>query len=405
MMWGFVYAWAGWLWGGTIGWPRLGGIGGFVAGAVVGSAMSSRFAKFEVTFLAPLLAFAAWLIVPRPWLPHAATAICMLPLVSYVYFAACDALREKRARRVVAETGTLEAVVPLLVSEEIEVRVAARAHLGRMNLPPDERARAILEVAERLGEQNLVGEPQWLTALVTPLARAEPVPREALLLLYERLGWVSAGRWSPEENCDRWIQDILFDRLQWNDDGPLRRASQARIAKGWNVDRMVTRLLETDPEEGARMAQEAFPAGALSAAALLHIGDARAASVIDGEIARAMTSTIERYDRIVEAALGIAPARSLAMLERVLDWDPADYCIEGIIEKGLLKDADLGERCRRAPVEAARFSAAVRSHIARLERYDWNTKFSPGWHPAARLKMWSELAGALDTHLAGTPPA
>jgi len=402
MQWAGIFAWTGWLWGGTFGWPWPGAIGGFFAGVAVGNAMRSAL-LFEISMTATLLAIAAWFVVPRPWLPHAAAGLSTLPLVCYIYLSARDAAVEARGRRIVEGAETLVALIPLLVSKEIEVRIAACARLGRLDVPPDERARVIVQVIEQLGEKNLVGEPQWLTALVKPLAQAVPVPRETLLLLYERLGWVSAGRWPPPENCDEWIQGILFDRVQWDSDAPLLHASQSRIAKGWNVDRMVARLLDTDKEAGTRMAEEAFPAGGLSPAMLLRLDEARSAPVIEREIARAMTTKIERYDRIIEAALGLSPASSFTLLERTLEWDPADYCTEGIFEGQLLKNArpDLGERCAHAPTEGARFLTAVRAHIKRIEVYDWNAKFSPGWHPVARLKMWSALAGALEAHLRG----
>jgi hypothetical protein len=120
--------------------------------------------------------------------------------------------------------------------------------------------------------------------------------------------------------------------------------------------------------------------------------------VIEREIARAMSSRIEHYDRIVEAILGLAPEKAFPLLERALEWDPADYCIERTLESGLMKDAQpgLGERCARAPAAAGRFLAAVRAHIGRLQRHDWNAKTNIGWSPEARLKMWSELASALE---------
>ena len=396
LLWAFVYAWAGWLWGGMFGWPWLGAVAGFIAGMFVGTAMGAAM-LIEVSVLAPLLALVAWWLAPRPWLPHAAAAICAIPLACWLFLATRDAARNARARRTVAGADTLEALIPLLGSKENEVAAEACARLARMDLPPDERARVILKVAAHFGERNLIGEPQWLTVLVAPLVQAAPPPREALLLLYEHLGWVSAGRWPPRENSDERIQRLLFDGLPWDSDAPLRRASQARLEKGWNVDRMVKRLLGTNLEAGARMAEEAFPAGALSAATLLRMPDARAAALIEREIARALTTRVEHYERIIEAALGLPPARAFPLLERTLEWDPADYCIEGTLERGLMKDAQpaLGERCSAAPAEAASFLAAVRAHIDRLGRYDWNAKFSPGWHPKARIEMWTALADGL----------
>jgi len=401
LQWSLIYAWTGWLWGATIDWPWPGAIGGFAMGMAIGSAARGA-ALFEATGLAFLAALVAWLLVPRSWLPHVAAAICAVPVACLLFLSARDSARKARARRLAEEAGTLDALIPLLQSKDAEVCAAACARLGGLELPTDGRARAILQVASRMDDP--VGEPEWLKALAAPLAHLSPPPREALLLLYEHLGWVSAGQWGPEENCDRWIQDILFDRLQWNDDGPLRRASQTRMEKGWNVDRMVARLLDTDPEVGARMAESAFPVGALSADMLLRLDEARAAPVIEREIARAMTTKIERYDRILEAALGLAPGRAFTLLERVLEWDPAEYSIEGIFEGKLLKGTQPGldERCARAPSEAARFLAAVRVRIAWLERYDWNAKFSPGWHPKARLVMWSALADALEARRGGT---
>lgn len=392
--WAFVYAWAGWLWGGMIDWPWLGAIGGFFVGLVIGLPMGVAM-LVEVSFAAPLIALAAWLFVPRPWLPHAAAAICALPLACYLFLRARDAMRDAHARRVVAGADTPEALVPHLASTQDEVRTATIGPLARLNLKPVERARLIVEVAARL-KQDSSGDRRWIGVLVAPITQDVPPPRDALLLLYQHLGWVSAGRGTDPENADEWVQRVLFERVEWGGDEPLRRAAQARIGKGWNVDRMVARLLDTDPEAGARMAEEAFPAGALGAAVLLRLPEARAAAVIERAIARAANTKFEHYDRVIEAALGFPPARAFALLERTLAWDPADYCVEGTFERGLLKDAGLAERCARAPDEAARFLAAVRSHIDRLGRYDWNAKFSPGWHPKARLEMWSALAGALE---------
>jgi hypothetical protein len=394
--WAIVYAWAGWLWSDMIGWPWVGAIAGFFAGMVVGTGMGAAL-LFEVSFAAPLIALAAWLFVPRPWLPHAAAAICALPVACYLFLRARDAMRDAHARRVVAGADTPDALVPHLASAQDEVRTATIGPLARLNLKPAERARLIVEVAARL-KQDSSGDRRWIGVLVAPITQDVPPPRDALLLLYEQLGWVSAGRGTEPENADAWVQRALFERVEWGSDEPLRRASQARIARGWNVDRMVMRLLDTDPEAGARMAEEAFPASALDAAVLLRLREARAAAVIESEIARAANTRVEHYDRIIEAALGLPPARAFALLERTLAWDPADYCIETAIERGLLKDAQpaLAARCARAPAEAARFLAAVRAHMARLERYDWNAKFSPGWHPKARLEMWSSLASTLE---------
>lgn len=400
LLWAFVYVWAGWLWGGMIDWPWLGAIGGFFVGLVVGIPMGAAM-LVEISLAAPLLAVAAWLLVPRPWLPHAAAAICALPLTCYFFFIARDAVRGSRGRGTVAGADTPDALVPHLGSEQDEVRAAAAARLARLNLPHEERARVIVQVAARLAQQGRSGDLQWLAVLVAPIAQAMPPVREALLLLYEHLGWVSSELRGAPGNADEQVQEVLFRRVQWDSDAPLRRAAQARIEKGWNVDRMVARLLDTDPEAGGRMAQDAFPAGALSAALLLRIGEARAAAVIEGEIARAMNSRIEHYDRIIEATLGLPPGKAFSLLERVLEWDPADYCIERGFEWGLMKDAQptLEERCARAPAEAASFLTVVRAHIERLERYDWNAKFNPGWHPDARRKFWTALANALAARL------
>jgi hypothetical protein len=394
--WAFLYAWAGWLWGGMIGWAWLGAIVGFFVGAVIGFMMGAAL-LFEVTGLAVLLALAAWLLVPRPWLPHAAAAICALPLACCLFLSARGAVRDARARRIVAGTDTPEALVPHLASTEDAVRTAAIGPLVRLNLKPVERARVIVDVATRL-KHDSYADRLWINQLAAPVARELPAPREALLLLYEHLGWVSAGRGTDPENADAWVQRALFERVEWGNDTPLRRASQARITQGWNVDRMVARLLETDSEAGGRMAEDAFSAGALGPALLLRLGEARAAAVIEREIARAANAKIGEYDRIVEAALGLPPGRALPLLERVLEWDPADYCIERALEQGLMKNAQpaLAERCARAPDDAARFLAAVRARIARLERYDWNARVNTGWHPKARLDMWSALAGALE---------
>lgn len=397
LLWAFVYAWAGWLWGGVIGWPWLGAVAGFVAGMFVGTAMGAA-TLIEMSVLAPVLALVAWWLVPRPWLPHTAAAICALPLACYLFLTARDALLSARARRIVARADTPEALIPHLASTEEAVRTEAIGALARLNLEPAERARLIVEVASRL-KNSSYGSGLWLTVLVTPLVQAVPAPRDALLALYEHLGWVSTGVGVNPDNVDAWIQRALFDRVDWGrHDEPLRRASQARIAKGWNVDRMVARLFDTDPEAGARMVEEAFPAGALSAALLVRLPEARAAAAIEREITRAANSKIEHYDRVIEAALGLPPARAFPLLERTLAWDPADYPIEGTFERVLIRNAQpaLGERCASAPAEAASFLAAVRARIDRLGRYDWNARFSPGWHPKARLAMWSALADALE---------
>jgi hypothetical protein len=260
-----------------------------------------------------------------------------------------------------------------------------------------ERARLIAEVAARL-KQDSYADRLWINQLAAPVARELPAPRDALLLLYEHLGWVSAGRGTNPENADEWVQRVLFERVEWGTDEPLRRAAQARIGKGWSVDRMVARLLDTDPEAGARMAEEAFPAGGLDPAVLLRLPEPRAAAVIEREIARAASSKLAHYDHIIDAALGLSPGRAFPLLERVLEWDPAEYCIERAFERGLMKDAQpaLTERWARAPDEAARFLAAVRARIGRLERYDWNARVNTGWDPGARLDMWSSLASALE---------
>jgi hypothetical protein len=398
LLWAFVYAWAGWLWGDTFGWPWMGAIGGFFVGMAAGSVMYA--AAPEVSLFAPVLAAVAWWLVPRPWLPHAAAAICALPLASYLLLNARDKVREARGRRVVAGADTPEALLPHLASGQEEVRSAAIARLARLGLSPDERARLVVQVAERL-KHDSTADRLWLTALIRPLAYATPAPRDALLLLYEHLGWVSSGVAPHPDNPDDLIQRVLFDGLPHDDGARLRQASERRVRNGWNVDRMVTRLLGTDGESGMRMAEEAFSAGALSAPILLRLDETRAAAVIEREIARAASAKIGEYDRIIEAALGLPPGRAFPLLERVLEWDPADYCIERAFERGLGKDAQpaLAERCTRAPGEAARFLAAVRARIDRLERYDWSAKFNTGWDPGARLDLWSKLAGALQAHL------
>jgi hypothetical protein len=395
LLWAFVYAWAGWLWGDAFGWPWLGAIVGFFAGMAAGSIMNA--VTPELSLFAPVLAMVTWWLVPRPWLPHAAAAICALPLACHLFLRARDAMRDAHARGVVAGADTPDALVPHLAGTQDAVRTAALGPLARLDLKPVERAHLIVEVAARL-KHDSYADRLWVNVLVTPIAQAVPAPRDALLLLYQHLGWVSSGRGTNPENADEWVQRILFERVEWGSDEPLRRAAQARLGKGWNVDRMVTRLLDTDLEAGARMAEEAFPAGALDPAVLLRLPEPRAAAVIEREIARAANTRVEHYDRVIEAALGLPPPRGFALLERTLAWDPADYCIETAIERRLLKDAQpgLAERCARAPAEAAHFLAAVRAHMARLERYDWNSKFSPGWDPQARLEMWSSLASTLE---------
>jgi hypothetical protein len=397
--WIFLYAWGGWLWGDVFGWPWPGAIAGFVAGMVVG-VMAGAAGMFVISLSAPFIAIASWILVPRPWLPHAAAAICALPFASYLFLAARDKAREARGRRIVAGADTPEALLPHLASGQDEVRSAALARLARLGLSPDERARLVVQVAERL-KHDSTADRLWLTTLVRPLAYATPAPRDALLLLYEHLGWASSGVAPHPDNPDDLIQRVLFDGLPHDDGSLLRQASETRIRNGWNVDRMVTRLLGTDGESGMRMAGEAFSTGALSAPVLLRLDETRAAAVIEREITRAASTKIGEYDRIIEAALGLPPGRAFPLLERALEWDPADYCIERGFERGLMKDAQptLAERCAAARAEAASFLAAVRARIARLERYDWQAKFNPGWHPQARLEMWSALAGELETHL------
>ena len=397
LIWACIYAWAGWLLGGLIGWPWLGGIAGFIAGTAAGSAVVSD-VPIEVSLLAMPLALAAWLLVPAKWLPHAVGALCAMPFAGLAFLAARRAVREARGRRIVAEAATLEALVELTGSKQPEIRAALHERCARLELPPGERARLIVQLAAGF-EHGSTGDSELLAVLAAPLAQSEPAPRDELLLLYERLGWITASRWSTPGNADELIQSALFDRVEWDDDAPLLRAARSRIEKGWNVDRMVARLLDTDPETGARMAQDAFTAGALDASLLLRAGESRAAPVIAREIARATTSKIKRYDRIIEAALGLPPGKAFTLLARVLEWDPADYSIEGVFEHRLLKEERPGleERCSRAPAETASFLVAVRARIDLLERYDWDAKFYPGWHPQARLKMWSELASALES--------
>ena len=163
LLWAFVYAWTGWLWGDVAGWPWLGAIGGFFVGMAAGSIMNAI--APEVSLFAPVLAVVAWLSVPRPWLPHAAAAICVLPLASYLLLTARDKVREARGRRIVAGVDTPEALLPHLASKDDAVRTAALARLARLGLSPDERARVIVQVAAGLRHDS-TADRSWLAVLV-----------------------------------------------------------------------------------------------------------------------------------------------------------------------------------------------------------------------------------------------
>ncbi|GMR12607.1 MAG: hypothetical protein BMS9Abin29_0797 [Gemmatimonadota bacterium] len=276
LIWPAIYGVTGHALGSVFGLGWLGAIVGVVLGYVTGAVMM-RMLFYDVEILAPLVFVPIMILVPAPARLWLMGAVSISPWVRMIPRAVAGRTKAAAHTKEIAACMSADGLLPFLEDDAHQVFRAAGDRLYALGLTHDEIVRVILRHAAGLSSADLIypERRRWLCHLVQPLAEAGTDARDPLLELYANFGWLRDASGPADQNADRLIEEVLFERLAWEDDGPLMQVTERRLSQGWNVDAMVDRLLASDAEAGCALAERAFPAGSLSPDRLNALGDER----------------------------------------------------------------------------------------------------------------------------------